>query len=381
MTTTTRPPLRIPALLRCVLVLFFLFGFLLAIQMLGDSIKMMGKDTSKDLFKGVTNPFAGLSVGVLATVLVQSSSTTTSTIVSLVGSKALALSSAVPMVMGANIGTTVTNTLVSIGHVRRSAEFKRAFAAATVHDFFNLLCVTIMLPLELMTGFLSKSATVLTNQLVGTETEQLSSPIKSAVKACYKLIQGALEGLGLEGTQLALAVLVIGIILTFVCLILVTKNMRVLISGPLERALNKALGRSGLIGIAVGTLMTIAVQSSSITTSLLVPMCAAGVLTLPNAFPIMLGANIGTTVTGLIASMATDSPQGLTIALVHTLFNVAGVLLFYPIPAIRAIPMRLAEGLAELAARNVLWLVAYVLGVFVIIPLLGYFIFQGLMGA
>ncbi|MFT4539754.1 MAG: sodium-dependent phosphate cotransporter [Planctomycetota bacterium] len=381
MTTQIRPPVGIPAALRIVFVIALLYGFLVAIQMLGGSIKMMGKETSKGLFEGVTNPFAGLSVGVLATVLVQSSSTTTATIVSLVGSKALALKSAIPMIMGANIGTTVTNTLVSIGHVRKSAEFKRAFAAATVHDFFNLICVSVLLPLELMTGFLSKTATGLTHVFVGTETEKMSSPIKSAVSATFKGVLSLLEDLGLSGTGLAVATLILGIILTFVCLIFVTKNMRVLISGPLEIALNRALGRSGLIGIFVGTVITIAVQSSSITTSLLVPMCAAGVLTLPNAFPIMLGANIGTTVTGLIASMATDSPDGLTIALVHTLFNLVGVLVFYPIPRIRQIPMDLAERLAELGAKSALWLVLYVLGMFVFVPLLGYFLFQGMLGS
>ena len=134
-----------------------LYGFLVAIQMMGGAIKLMGKGASEGLFEGNLNPFAGLAVGVLATVLVQSSSTTTATIVSLVGSGALALKSAVPMIMGANIGTTVTNTLVSIGHVRRGQEFQRAFAAATVHDFFNVLCVALILPLELSTGVLSSS--------------------------------------------------------------------------------------------------------------------------------------------------------------------------------------------------------------------------------
>jgi len=170
-------------------------------------------------------------------------------------------------------------------------------------------------------------------------------------------------------------VLLLGIALTFVCLIFITKNMRVMISGPLERAMNRALGRSGLIGILVGIAVTVAVQSSSITTSLLVPMCAAGILTLPNAFPIMLGANIGTTVTALLASMATDQ-NGLTIAIVHLMFNLLGVLIFYPIKSIRMIPIRLAEGLAERSAGNPFWLIAYMLTVFVGVPLLGYWIFR-----
>ncbi|MEI5617209.1 thymidylate synthase, partial [Streptomyces brasiliscabiei] len=87
--------------------------------------------------------------------LIQSSSTVTSIIVGLVAG-GLPVELAIPMIMGANIGTTVTNTLVSLGHVRYKDEFKRAFASATIHDFFNLLAVAIFLPLEMAFGILEK---------------------------------------------------------------------------------------------------------------------------------------------------------------------------------------------------------------------------------
>lgn len=363
-------------LARVLLVFILLGGFLVAIQCMGGSIKLLGKETSESLFQGIANPFSALAVGILATVLVQSSSTTTSMIVALVGSGELDVHQAVPMIMGANIGTTVTNTLVSIGHVRQSAAFRRAFAAATVHDFFNLLCVSILLPLELFTGFLSKSAIALTDVFAGGEGTSFKSPIKTGVKASYKAIVGGLESLGIGGTPLAVIVLVIGIGLTFLCLILITKNMRKLIAGPLEEAMNRSLGRSGLIGIVIGVLVTVSVQSSSITTSLLVPLCAAGILSLENAFPLMLGANIGTTVTALLASSATDSSSGLTIALVHAMFNLCGTLLFYPIRKLRLIPIKMAEGLSLRASKNPAWVLAYVGGAFVLVPLLGIWIFE-----
>jgi solute carrier family 34 (sodium-dependent phosphate cotransporter) len=362
-------------ILRVLFVVVLLAGFLVAIQCMGGSFKLMGKGTSEGLFQGASNPFASLAIGILATVLVQSSSTTTATIVALVGSGEIPVEHAVPMIMGANIGTTVTNTLVSVGHVRHSAHFRRAFAAATVHDFFNVLCVALMLPLELLTGFLSKTAIALTSVVAGTGGAEYKSPIKAGVKAVYKAILHTLEGIGLEGTPLAVVMLLLGIGMTFVCLILITKNMRKLIAGRLEQALNKSLGRSGLLGILVGVGVTVAVQSSSITTSLLVPLCAAGILALENAFPIMLGANIGTTVTALLASAAADSTAGLTIALVHALFNISGTVLFYPIAAIRRIPIRLATGLAERASRNPAWVVGYVVGVFVLLPIFGMWLF------
>ncbi|MDG2112784.1 MAG: Na/Pi symporter, partial [Actinomycetota bacterium] len=126
---------------RALLVVALIYVFLVGVSSLEAGIKIMGADTQEKLFSAVSNPIAGLSIGVLGTVLVQSSSASTSVIVGLVATQALGVEQAVPMVMGANIGTTVTNTLVSLGHVRQSAEFKRAFAAATVHDFFNLLAV------------------------------------------------------------------------------------------------------------------------------------------------------------------------------------------------------------------------------------------------
>lgn len=371
-----RDPL--PTWVRIALVVGLLYGFLIAIQCMGASFKMLGQETSRALFAGIENPFASLSVGVLATVLVQSSSTTTSMIVALVGSGQITVAHAVPMILGANVGTTITNTLVSIGHVTRSLEFRRAFAAATVHDFFNLLCVAALLPLELATGFLSRSALSLTELLAGSSGRRIDSPVKATVEWGYDGLETALRALGLADGPLALAVLLLGIALTFVCLFGVTRNMRRLISGPLEQAINRSLGKSTLLGVLVGILVTFAVQSSSITTSLLVPMCAAGILRLGTAFPIMLGANIGTTLTALLASMAADSTAGLSIALVHLLFNVLGVGVFVAVPPLQRVPVRMARVLAARAAQNPLWIAAYVLGVFVALPLLGWWIFARL---
>lgn len=365
--------------LRGASVLLLVYGFLVSIRLMGGAFKAMGSETAQGLYEGISNPFAGLAVGILATVLVQSSSTSTSTIVGLVGQTggtALPLKTAIPMIMGANIGTTITNTIVSMGHIRQGGAFRRAFAAATVHDFFNLILVAVMLPIEVATGFLEKTATSLSTSLAGDSSVKFANPVKDAVKAGSKPIISALEGLGLEGGALSLVLIAVALGLMAISLVQITKNMRVLISGKLEQAMNRVLGRSGMLGILVGAILTISVQSSSITTSLLVPMCAAGILSLKNAFPIMLGANIGTTVTGLLASLATDKPGGLTIALVHTLFNVIGVLVVYPIPALRNIPIRLARSLAIRAQRNPLWVGIYVLGVFVMTPFLGYLLLR-----
>jgi solute carrier family 34 (sodium-dependent phosphate cotransporter) len=98
------------------------------------------------------------------------------------------------------------------------------------------------------------------------------------------------------------------------------------------------------------------------------------VLTLPNAYPITLGANVGTTITALLASLAVLLPEGLTIALVHTLFNVTAIALVYPVRRVRDLPVRLATRFAEVASTRRTLVVVYILGLFIVIPLLGVFV-------
>ncbi|MGA7271818.1 MAG: Na/Pi symporter [Acidimicrobiia bacterium] len=367
------PGRRLQNALRVIAVLALLFGFLVGIKALESGIKAFGSGFVDTIFDNVTNPVAGLFAGMLATVLVQSSSVTTSTIVGLVGAGVLGVPTAVPMIMGTNLGTTVTNTLVSLGHIRQGQEFRRAFAGATIHDFFNILTVIVALPLELATGFLSKSARALTDLLEGGRNlggVTATSPLKVAVGWPIDRLQDLVAGS--SGTVTGVVLLVAGIALIFTALTFITKTMRTLMAGGIERSLNRMLDRgAGMGALALGLVVTMLVQSSSITTSILIPMLAAGILTLENAYPVTLGANVGTTVTALLASLAVTNPDALTIALVHTLFNVFGILMFYPLPIMREVPLRLARATAGLVQRRASWALGYVLGLFVVVPVVG----------
>jgi len=377
---------RIRWLARLCLFLLMLYVFLTAIELLGHSMKVLGAETAERLFRHLENPFAGLAVGILATALVQSSSLTTSMIVTAVGFGRLPLESAVPIVMGANIGTSITNTVVSLGHVHRDSAFRRAFAGATVHDLFNLLTVLILFPLQVSTGFLQHWAEWLTGFLqdcagkLAGMTSGLGglppNPIKEAVKWPVKAIESFLQdALGLQGRLLAGVLAVLALCMVFAALVVITKNMRLLMADQIEQWLNRVLRRSGLLGLVIGIVITALVQSSSITTSLLVPMFGAGVLAVEAGFPIMVGANIGTTITALLAAVVAG-PVGLTIALVHLLFNALGTLIFFPFKPLRRIPIILAEKLADLAIRNRIWILVYILGVFFVAPILGILIWK-----
>lgn len=360
-----------PTPLRAALVVALIYVFLVGVSSLEDGISAMGGDVQETLFSRVSNPVAGLCVGILATVLVQSSSASTSVIVGLVASGALSVDAAVPMVMGANLGTTVTNTLVSLGHVRQGTEFRRAFAAATVHDFFNVFTVLLLFPLEMATGILARVAEAMSEALVGSAGAEFESPVKAWVAAPVDAIHDALDG-AVHGTALGVLMVLIGLAVILLALTFITKNMRQLVADRVERSLNAMLAKGGgVMAMLLGLVITVAVQSSSITTSILIPLAAAGVLSLQNAYPVTLGANVGTTITALLAAMAASRPEALTIALVHTLFNVTGILIIYPVPSIRVIPIRAAEALAELASRRHRWAVAYVLGTFIVMPLVG----------
>ncbi len=137
---------RLPIWLKVFLVLAALYLFLVGIGSMGAAFKMMGKSYTEDLLGTTGGPLISLFIGILATTLLQSSSTTTSLVVGLVAAGAIPFHSAIYMVMGANVGTTVTNTIVSLAHITRSVEFQRAFAAATVHDFFNMLVLAVLFP-------------------------------------------------------------------------------------------------------------------------------------------------------------------------------------------------------------------------------------------
>ena len=363
----------LPRPIRAVFVAVMLYLFLVGVAALERGISWLGADFQHELLESVDHPVAGLCAGILATVLVQSSSVSTSTIVGLVGAGALTVDAAVPMVLGANIGTTITAALASLGSITRPDEFRRAFAAATQHDFFNIIAVAILLPLQIATGFLSKAASWLADLLDGNiGGGKARSPLKELVREPVNQIEELL-GSAIDSERVLGAVLLAaGLLLIFGALAFLTINLRRLLAERMQRSLNVAVARgSGLVGMGIGTVTTIAVQSSSITTSMLIPLVGSRVLTLRNAFPITLGANLGTTVTALVASLAVDLRAGLVVALTHMLFNITGIALIYPLPAVREVPIRLAEGLSSVAATRPLLVAAYVAGTFIVAPVVG----------
>ncbi|MEZ8129045.1 Na/Pi symporter [Enterovibrio norvegicus] len=344
---------------------------LLAVGMIGSGFKWATGGQAKELFEFASNPFTALIIGTVCTALIQSSSTVTSIIVGMVAG-GLPLATAIPMVMGANIGTTITNTLVSLGHVRDKEEFKRAFSAATIHDFFNLMAVVIFLPLEIATGFLQKVSAWMVSPLSGSDGMSLSSFnfMKAITKPVINSVKGALESLG-EPTG-GIIMILLGITCIFISITIIGKLLKVAMVGRAKQLLHNAIGKGPISGIFSGTLMTILVQSSSTTTSLAIPLVGSGVFKVREIYPFTLGANIGTCVTALLAATAVSgelADAALQISLVHLVYNVLAVAVIFGIPFLREIPLKGATYMGDLAARSKLYPLAYIVFVFFVIPL------------
>ena len=345
---------------------------LVAVGMVGSGFKWAsgGKEGAEKLFAFATNPFMGLIIGTLATALVQSSSTVTSVIVGLVAG-GLPVGMAIPMIMGANIGTSVTNTLVSLGHAREKEEFKRAFSAATVHDFFNIMAVLIFLPLEMAFGFLEKTSYFLSQALAtgtamgGTHFNFIKAMTKPILTSVKSGLSGLPEPLG------GILMIVLGVGLIILSITIIGKLLKVAMVGRAKKILHSAIGRGPLSGIASGTAVTVIVQSSSTTTSLAVPLAGAGVFSVKEIYPFTLGANIGTTITALVAALGVSGASAafaLQIALVHLLFNTMAVLCIFGLPLLRELPISFSEKLALVASERKAAAFAYIVGVFFALP-------------
>lgn len=302
----------------------------------------------------------GLFIGILSTSIVQSSSFTTSIVVGLVAGGVLNVPNAIPIVMGANIGTSVTNILVSLAQIRRSIEFKLAFSAAIVHDFFNVLAVLVLFPLQYFTNFLGYAATFLGERFQNLGGLKFLSPVKASTKPLVDVLKS------LFGRH-PWILFAVSLIILLIALTRMVKCLKNVVVEKAEVWFDRYLFKNALRAFFVGLVVTALVQSSSITTSLVVPLAGAGILTLIQIFPYTLGANIGTTVTAMLAALVTGNLASVSVAFSHLLFNLSGILVWWPF---RGIPIWMAEKFSGLAMRKKAIPILYIIVVFFIIPII-----------
>ncbi len=368
----------IPAWLNGIYAGACLYFFLAAINVMSSGLKTMGSQI-KQFLDQAHNPVVALMGGVLVTAIVQSSSFTTSLIITLVAAGQMDLETAIFAVMGANIGTSITNNLVSGFMMRIKDQFRRGYAAALMHGNVNLLTVAILFPIEWISGSLSTTGQGWLTQFsmwsagaLGISSQQKpNSPIKAITKWVvdwFDWVAGLFtSNAQTQGTILA----VMGLALLFLTLVLMVKNLKGALLRRVEGLFSSILFRNDFTAWVVGIISTVFVQSSSVTTSLMIPLAGAGAVKSKRVFPFMLGCNIGTTVTGVLAASANPVAAAVGVAICHVMFNVVGCAVWYPL---RFIPIGLARWYAELAATSRRYYFLYILVVFILIPSLGYLI-------
>lgn len=389
-------------------ILIALYLFICSLTFLSTSFRILGGRNLSKLFSSselLSNPIVGIMIGILVTVAVQSSATSTSIIVALVSAGA-PVKNAIPMIFGSNVGTSVTNTIVSMTQAADREAFRRAFAAATVHDMFNWLSVIVLTVIELSTGFLETSTALLVDSIHfevnnGTESNHtetgtgpdllkpLTKPLTNLVvqvdkkvllgwsfqdpkyanvtsilkknqEPSYLLALLGEQGLGWSDVALGIILLVFSLIMLCGCLIALMKILNSMLGTQMAILIQKTINAkipyvpwlTGYAAMLLGCVITILVRSSSVFTSTLTPLCGAGLVTLETAYPMTLGSNIGTTTTSMLASFAAEGrylKPSIQISFVHLLFNISGILLFYPIPFMRW-PISLAKMLGDITA-------------------------------
>lgn len=344
------------------LMLIALLLFIFSIDMLTVSMRNLNSSVSEELFSATQNPFISLFIGLLMTALIQSSSTVTASIVAVVASGSISLQQAVPMVMGANIGTTLTSTLVSFSFIMKKKEFKRALSAGILHDVFNIFTVLLLLPLELYFQILSKSAVYLAGFF--TSNEPSSNSYITNTVFTRPLTEWVNDAIGIPFLTTLVAVF-----LVFAAIKLLATSVYKTFVQDSFRDINKIVFKKTGMALIYGIFFTAAVQSSTVTTSLIVPLVANRKVSLKKVFPFIIGANIGTTITAAIAAVY-KSEAAIALAIVHFLFNTIGAIVILSIPPLRVLPVRLALYMGKKSVKSRFLGFAYILLTFFIIPFL-----------
>ncbi len=250
--------------------------FIVGMNFMGEALeKSAGSGMKKFLGKISNNRFSGLGIGAGVTAIIQSSSATSVMVIGLVSAGVMTLMQATPILLGAKIGTTVTGLLVSLKN-----------------DYFNMLMYLFAFA-GIMMGFSKKEKMKLTGTLIGG----------------LGLIFVGLEIMGSEGAF---------------------RNPRIL---DMFQTASEAVMNGGvrfiapLLLVLIGIFFTALIQSSSAATGVIITMVGAGALTLDLAIFLVIGANVGTCVTALLAAVG-GKVNAKRVALIHLTFNAVGAVLF-----------------------------------------------------
>ncbi|CAJ0609873.1 unnamed protein product [Cylicocyclus nassatus] len=368
----------------------------------------------------INDPISAVVVGMLATVVLQSATTTTNVLVGMIAADMLTVHEAIPVMIGSELGGTLVNAIVSLAYSGEPVQFRRAFAAATLGDVFNICCIFVILPLELATGFIEELSWLIVDPLIAEQginfktLDLLTDPVNRMV---LEVNEDELRNATIDDDYFApdhsfvyrcvfkngsriyrcpythlfayssysdsiigWIVLIISVAVLVFCLIGVVYLIQQLLKGPLAKYVRGLLSRecpgkwkpcTGYTVMLVGLVITLAIQSNNIFNSSLTPLVGSGVITLEQMYPLILGANIGGSFSAVLAALAADGSRfekTLHMAVCQVLYNIIGTFMFYLIPWTRKLPIFLARRLGEITDQYRWFIVVFIFLFFVLIP-------------
>ncbi|MGD2142453.1 MAG: hypothetical protein PVH79_03110 [Candidatus Bathyarchaeota archaeon] len=370
-------------------IIFGVFLFISSLEGVKSGFKLIFAEWQKGILGMITAstaPMTGLAIGILSTALVQSSSAVVAaTMVSMSGMVAeglpmvAAMRFGVPMVLGANIGTTVTNTIVVFG-VRRGMtveEFGDTIPGVIVDDVYEALTIALFFVLEMTTAFIS-NLTLAIGQFLS-ETLNLEDALEVFDKTIIDIIikepiVNPVKGLvtNLLGSKIGgLLLFVFWFLVIIFSMGLITRGLENLIKTDWENKV-KAAFESPVRGFFTGFSITWLVGSSSIGSSLMVPFLATKVVDLKRAYPYLCGSNMATTVDlSQIYGYLAGGLVGVMLGSAHVMLNIMALVLWLVSP-LRFVPVRVAEMIGRKIQQNKnagVALLVWVIILFFLLPL------------
>lgn len=360
-----------PIVSRFVLIIMSLALFFFALNLMVASLSDYAANFEESILSYAIDPFVGLFIGLLLTAIIQSSSTTSTMVVALVATNTISIEEAIPIIMGANIGTTLTSTIVSLGFVSDKRAFRKAVSAGVIHDFYNIILVLILFPLEYFYGLLSKLSLQINELIIGQSAFSSGNEVSKVMD--FGISNGIVSLINNN-----IISLVVCFALLFISIKLLTNVIRKTVIGGSKNKLRKFVFNKPFKSFGWGVLITAAIQSSSVSTSLLVPLVATEKIRLKHAFPFIIGANLGTTITALIAA-SFNSEIAMSIAIAHLIFNLFGAVLFMTTSILRNVFVNFIKKFSIVMTGNRLIGLGYILVMFFLLPFILITVHKGLV--
>ncbi|KAE9552278.1 hypothetical protein FO519_004524 [Halicephalobus sp. NKZ332] len=370
----------------------------------------------------ICNPVRAAILGMLLAAIVQSGSALITILVGMVAARIITVARAIPIMMGSEIGSALPNALTTMSHFGNRAYFRRAFAGNAMNDIMNFLTIIVLLPLEIVASPIEKISAFMVRPFsnITTEFHGLNDLTEYFLEKVIQIDYDTLEDIvthelnmsSNDFSTIALRCvnlttkevypfcpyehlfaysfwrdLEIGFVLFFTALIVmmlclygIVRIMQNLLAGRIAILLRKLMDKklpypfgwaTNVVTVVSGALIVVVVQSSNVLTTILTPMVGKGIVTFSRYNLLCAGAAVGNTFVGIVAALSSAPgrhQEAIQMALCQAIFNILGIILFYPLPFVKRVPDELAMKLGNKTAKYRWFALVYIATVYFLVP-------------